>query len=120
PRSRRESPMTPTRLVTIADVEALEDDHFELIEGELHRMPPTSEGHMFYGANLFIELGGYVHSRKLGRMAMAEGGFVVARNPDTLLSPDGAFISAARMPEEIRLAGFSEIIPDLVIEITSP
>ena len=107
--------------MTISDVEQIdEDDHYDLIEGALHRMPPTSEGHMFYGANLFVELGAYVRARKLGRVALPEGGFILSRDPDTLLSPDGAFIQTDRLPEAIRLSGFSEIIPDLVIEITSP
>ena len=34
--------------------------------------------------------------------------------------PDLAFISAARLPLDIRVRGYSEIAPDLVVEIISP
>jgi Uma2 family endonuclease len=114
--------MATTKLYTIEDIEAIDDDVnlYELIEGELHRMPPTSENHMYYGGDLFAELGHYVRLHKLGRMALPDGGFVITRNPDTVLAPDGAFIRADRVPNPLRATGFSEVLPDLVIEITSP
>jgi Uma2 family endonuclease len=52
-------------------------------------------------------------------VASEGAGFHVRRNPDRVLSPDGAFVSAARLavaPEQ----GFCPLAPDFVIEVRSP
>jgi Uma2 family endonuclease len=50
--------------------------------------------------------------------AIGDSGFVLARNPDTVLAPDVAFISTERLPKNS--SGYLEIAPDLAVEIVSP
>lgn len=54
-----------------------------------------------------------------GRVATADPGFTLARNPDTVRAPDIAYVSRERfagpMPD-----GFPELAPDLAIEVQSP
>lgn len=45
--------------------------------------------------------------------------FVIARNPDTAIAPDWAFIASARLPQH-RGQGFVPIVPDIVLEVRSP
>lgn len=53
-----------------------------------------------------------------GRVATADPGFTLARNPDTVRAPDVAYVSRQRfagpMPD-----GFPELAPDLAIEVRS-
>lgn len=57
--------------------------------------------------------------RGLGKISMAETGFLVSRAPDTVRAPDLAFVSKARLPTE-RVTGWGTVIPDLVVEVVSP
>ena len=47
-------------------------------------------------------------------------GIRLEREPDTVREPDIAFISAERMPLDVRVRGYSEVVPELVVEIVSP
>ena len=49
---------------------------------------------------------------------MAEAGFRLAA--DTMLAPDYAFISYARMPARPGRRGYAEVVPDLVAKVFSP
>jgi Uma2 family endonuclease len=68
----------------------------ELVRGDLVREPPPGEEHGWVGAKLMIALGGFVQERGLGRVYLAETGFVLARDPDTVRAPDIAFVSQER------------------------
>jgi len=59
-------------------------------------------------------------SRGSGKVFGAETGFFVARDPDTVLAPDIAFIRADRLPPPEDLIGFVPVAPDLAVEIVSP
>jgi Uma2 family endonuclease len=61
----------------------------------------------------------YVRQAGLGRCFGAETGFRLARNPDTVLAPDWAFITKERLPDPIP-DGFIQMAPDLVLETRSP
>ena len=54
-----------------------------------------------------------------GRVATADPGFTLGRNPDTVRAPDVAYVSRERfagpMPD-----GFPELAPDLAVEVRSP
>lgn len=50
----------------------------------------------------------------------AETGFRLERDPDTVLAPDVAFVAAARLPRNGIPRGYPELVPDLVVEVTSP
>ena len=42
------------------------------------------------------------------------------RDPDTVREPDIAFTSVERMPLGADVAGYAEVVPDLVVEVASP
>ena len=58
--------------------------------------------------------------RRLGRLATSDVGVWLERDPDTVREPDIAYFSAARLPLNMRVTGYAEVVPDLVVEIVSP
>jgi Uma2 family endonuclease len=63
--------------------------------------------------------GTYVHDRELGILLAANTGFLVARNPDTVLAPDLAFVCAKRLPRGPLPDGYWIGPPDLAMETVS-
>jgi Uma2 family endonuclease len=91
---------------------------YELIRGNLIERTPANETHGEIGAVILYLLGAFVYPKKLGRLYTAETGFELFQNPDTILAPDVAFVSAARLKP--RTDKFATIAPDLAVEIVSP
>lgn len=112
---------TLSKLVTAEELlqEPLNQFHYELVKGELREMPAAGAGHGSTGMKLVAPLGVYVEDNELGQVFMAETGFVIARNPYTVLAPDCAFVRRARVPPSWG-KGFFEGPPDLAIEVISP
>ena len=92
----------------------------ELIHGVLYRMPPTGFDHgrieSLFSAFLTI----HVSTNQLGQVASGDPGFIIARNPDTVIAPDVAYISHESLKSAISTDRFLTIAPDLVAEIVSP
>ncbi len=109
-------------LLTAEDLAELPDEgsRFELIQGVLQKMPPAGFDHGLISATIASHLDRFVRAHGLGRVVGAETGFVLARNPDTVLAPDAAFVSADRMPPPGERHGFAALAPDLVVEVVSP
>ena len=82
-------------------------------------MTPAGQFHGDVGAELLRRLGNHVVGRKLGRVYNSDTGFVLARDPDTVLAPDVAFVHRDRLPKR-RTSTFFEGPPDLAIEVRSP
>jgi Uma2 family endonuclease len=114
--------MVATKRITIEDLAALppEFDRYELIEGELVEVSPASGDHGEVGSELHGRLWAYLHGRIVGRLFILDPGFVIARNPDTLLAPDIAFVSAERLAPGQRFPQYVGFAPDLAIEVVSP
>jgi Uma2 family endonuclease len=114
---------TAARLITADELFRLPEDETqwcELIEGEVVRMAPPGGVHGIVGGLLTGMLSEFVRARRLGSVVLAETGFIVARNPDTVLAPDGAFIRREQLKHcGIPKAYFTEP-PALVIEVMSP
>ena len=110
------------KLLTADDLLAMPDDGMrrELIKGELIEMPPAGDDHGLVGEEISWRMGTHIRQHKLGRGRMAETGFWIERQPDTVRAPDYAYISYERMPQRPQDRGFSEVIPDLVVEVVSP
>ena len=71
------------------------------------------------GARLMARLTMHVQARGLGRTFQSSQGFLLTRDPDWLLAPDGSFVSRERLatvPER----GFIPLAPDFALEIRSP
>ena len=91
---------------------------FYLINGELFEMSPVQRIHSRLASRIDRIIGLFVEEHDLGETHV-ELGFYTAGDRTTLLAPDVAFVSAARLhdqPED----GFLSIMPDLAVEIASP
>jgi Uma2 family endonuclease len=110
--------MATTKLWTVAEIEQLpEDDYrYALIKGELFRMPPPKFLHgrivLAVGAPIFQ----FVEEHSLG-VVSDQSGFILEREPDTLLGPDLAFVQSARVPADEN--AYPMLAPDLVVEVAS-
>lgn len=108
-------------LMTAEQLLKLPDDGWrhELIGGDLTAMAPASGPHGRVASRLDILAGHYVLQNRLGETYTADAGFLIGRDPDTVLAPDVAFIRAERVPDR-RVRGYYAVVPDLVIEVVSP
>ena len=84
---------------------------------ELERLPETGK-RTDVVVTLAAIMKEYVRARNLGRV-LAETGFVLATNPDTVRGPDISFVRRERVPDPIP-RGFARFSPDLAIEVWSP
>ena len=113
---------TETRLLTADDLLGLYSKGVrgELIRGVLCETMSTGELHGKIVTNLVIELGAFVKPRRLGTLLASDSGVRLERDPDTVREPDIAFTSAERLPLDAWNSGYSEVVPDLVVEVASP
>ena len=113
---------TLTKLLTADDLLRLDSAGVrgELIQGVLYETMPAGMEHGEIVMNLGILLGGFIKPRRLGRLTGSDAGVWLERDPDTVREPDIAYISAARLPPGVRVRGYAEVVPDLVVEIVSP
>lgn len=96
------------------------DEHFELIRGELKESKmPTGYEHGKLTFAIGLKIGAFIEANNLGECFAAETGFLVARDPDTVLAPDFAFLRAENVPAETT-RGYVRAVPDLVLETRSP
>ena len=92
----------------------------ELIRGVLCETMPTGHEHGRVVINLGTELRNFVKTRKLGSLTASDSGVWLERDPDTVREPDIAYFSTERMPLGVRVVGYAETPPDLVVEVVSP
>jgi Uma2 family endonuclease len=113
---------TDTKRLTAADLLRLysEGVRGELIRGVLCETVPTGQEHGEVVANLTAMLWAFVKPRKLGRLTASDSGVWLERDPDTVREPDIAYFSAEKIPPGVRVAGYAEAVPDLVVEVASP
>jgi len=111
----------PTRLVTADELERLPrgSHRYELVRGELHTMSPAGHDHDWVALRFGRFLGAHVDAHRLGRAYGAETGFLLRRNPDTVLAPDASFVRRERLGSVSR-RGFFPGPPDLAVEVRSP
>lgn len=112
---------TSPRLYTQEDLWRLshEGHRCELIEGRLQEMAPAGSEHGRSTKRLDHYLTDHIYERSLGECFAAETGFTLARDPDTTLAPDWAFVRQERLPDPIP-DGYLPVVPDIVIETRSP
>lgn len=115
--------MTVARQAMTADeLFRLPDDNcrYALVRGELQRMTPAGFRHGAIAVNLTVPVGQHVRRHRLGIVCGAETGFVLERNPDTVLAPDLAFVRRERIPASGVPPTFWDGAPDLAVEVLSP
>ncbi|HEX8499497.1 MAG TPA: Uma2 family endonuclease [Pyrinomonadaceae bacterium] len=118
---------TTTRLITADELLVMprrdengSDRRLELIRGELRVMSPSKPLHGIICARIASKLGRFVEENDLGEVVGAETGFVVERDPDTVLGVDAAYISRERFSSIEDLDKFAPFAPDLAVEVLSP
>lgn len=110
------------KLITSDESASLADDgySYELVQGELVRMglPEYRHGKILVKLSTALEVYGDEHA--MGDV-LSNGRFKLHHDPDTVLSPDIAFVSAASLAvQPTPPIGYPEFLPDLVFEVVSP
>ena len=113
---------TRTALLTAEDLLRLDSEGVrgELIRGVLHETTPTGQQHGWMVMKLGALLMHFILPRALGTLVGSDSGVLLERDPDTVREPDIAFTSAERLPINADIDGYSEVAPDLVVEVVSP
>ena len=111
--------MTVTTLMTADELLRMPRDgwRYQLVEGELQKMSPSGWEHIRVAAQIIGSLTTFLKSHPIGFVGASEGGFIIARNPDTVLAPDAVFVSAER---NIDTSAFFDGPPDVAFEVVSP
>ncbi len=114
-------PTAPAPLLTAAELLALPDDdyRYELVRGKLLRRPLPGLRHGRTVARVVSGLGRFVDERQLG-IVLAESGYHLEWEPDTVRAPDVSFISAERLPPDGFPHSYPMLAPDLAVEVLSP
>src|SRR5438132_5361962 len=112
---------TSTELLTAEDLLRMVPDgyRYELVKGELLRMPPAGNIHGKRTMRLGWRLAQHVEANDLGIVFAAETGFRLASDPDTVRAPDVALVIKARVGEVGEFEGFWPGAPDLAVEVIS-
>jgi Uma2 family endonuclease len=112
--------MVTTKPMTAEELAALPDDGFqyELVRGELRRMPPPKPEHGLVCVRLILWLSSYVDA---GRVTVIgnDSGVTLERNPDTVRGPDVAVYRNADLPPRPWTSYFTTS-PALAAEVASP
>ena len=117
-----ESPFdAPPRLVTADELLQLSKEEFygELIRGELCEEMPPGFRHEKIVAKLIVLLSLFVEARGLGTV-IGGAGVRIERAPDTVRAPDVAFFDPSRISPDAAIPGYTDVVPNLVIEVESP
>ena len=113
---------TTQQLITAEELLLMPDDgyRYELVRGELKKMPPAGYQHGKIVVNLTTPLDQYVRANDLGVVCGAETGFVLASDPDVVRAPDVGFVSRERAEAAGEVLGYWPGAPDLAVEVVSP
>lgn len=108
--------------MTAEDLLAMPEDgyRYELVRGELRKMPPAGHDHGREGNRVNRTLSNHVFDNRLGETYLAETGFILETNPDLVLAPDVSFVRKEREEAARGVAGFFPGPPDLAVEVISP
>lgn len=116
--------MTTTKpdLLTADDLLRLSSEGVkgELIRGVFHETMSAGVNHGRIVVKLVLLMGAFVMPRRLGTLLASDTGVLLERNPDTVREPDIAYISSEKLPIGEDVPGYSEVVPDLVVEVVSP
>lgn len=108
------------RLMTAEEFGAMPDDgkRHDLVKGVVVEVSRPKPRHSVIQRRLAARIGDFVDDHDLG-VVTTEGGYILARNPDTVRGPDVGFISKTRLPDP-DLDEYIPMGPDLVVEIVLP
>lgn len=114
----------PTRTTSITTADHLlaasgELGPCELVRGELIMMVPAGFAHGRIESRIHSAIDKFASSKDLGVVTPGDTGFLLERFPDTVRSPDVAFVCKQRIPS-VPPQGYFPGPPDLAVEIRSP
>ena len=111
-----------TELLTADDLLRLNSQGVkgELIRGVLCETVSVGEEHGHISGIFITFLNVHIRPQKLGRAGGTDVGVLIQRNPDMVREPDVYYVSAERLPLGVRVQGYLEVMPELVVEIVSP
>ncbi len=92
----------------------------ELVKGELLSMSPAGSEHGVIALRISALLDRFITGEELGLSFVAETGFLLERNPDTVRASDFAFVRRERIPAGELPQGYWPGAPDLAVEVISP
>ena len=107
---------TQTKFTCADYLKTLDDERYELLSGELVRLPSPKEIHQYILGQLYLRLGTFIYGRDLGKVYVAP--FDVVLSDTDVVQPDVIFVSNQRA--DIITADNVRGAPDLVVEILSP
>ena len=109
-------------LMTAEEFLLLPDDDMqrELVRGDVVEKMPSGGRHSVVGGDVHTELNIFVRAARSGVCPQADAGFVLSRDPDTVRSPDAAYVSHERLGPHGVPTGFFQCAPDLAVEVVSP
>lgn len=111
--------MVATRLTTIEEFASTpREGLWELIDGEVVEMNPTSGRSGRIGLRIGSLLDQHVTRHGLGWAVGADTGFVLFPDRDTVRSPDAAVVLRERLDDAPET--FVPLAPDLAVEVLSP
>ena len=106
------------RRLTFEDYQALPDDQrYEIVKGRLYIAPRPRPVHQRVGSNVIFQVGQHVRTYELGDVIWSCD--LVVDEHDVYVAPDIMFFSGDWF-SEIDLEGWIRIVPDLIVEVTSP
>ncbi len=113
---------TKPKLLTADDLMSLSGQGVrgELVRGVLYETMAAGVNHGRIVVKLVLLLGAFIMPRALGTLLASDTGVLLGRDPDTVREPDVAYISSERLPIGEDVPGYSEVVPDLVVEVVSP
>lgn len=111
---------TTTNLITADEFESMGDIPYELLRGKLIQvMSPAGFVHGKLMLRLSHVLQNYIEQHGGGEALSGDVGFILARDPDTVLGPDLAFVSQTKLDSLTEPFNYVPLVPDVVIEIIS-
>ena len=112
--------ITP-KLMTWQELAQLPDDgmRHELVRGVLLTMAPPFDEHGRLADRIGRSLERHVDAHQLGEVRRAEIGCLLTTSPDTVRSPDVAFVSNQHRESLGTFRGYFPGSPDLVVEVVS-
>ena len=111
--------MVTTRTLTAEDLWATpEDARGELLDGEMLPVNPVTNRHGVVVMRLGSRLTVWAEEHRFGDTG-TEVGFLLRREPDTVLAPDVSLVAASDTAD-LPSRGFAEAVPVLAAEVLSP
>lgn len=92
----------------------------ELVQGEVHKVPPSGLRHGLTCAQIANHLLDYLEAHNLGRVTTNNSGVITTRNPDSVRGPDLCYYSYKKIPANQAPTGYPDTAPEIVFEVMSP